>query len=377
LGHAAYAAGDGDDAPDSLAHVLAMLAGETPHRALRALRIVPLRAAVAPLLAIVTAKRLDDHTYDAVQALAAVPPRWSDVVGDVCRGLMGCAETARRHPWWDSLRAEALAALGGFGQRAAVPLLLQELTDPNPAVVHAAARSLQAILGPDRATARVVEIAAESSDAAPAAYAAALRWMDRDAAVEALEQLMTSGPPAHQDAAQALLSEIGGRMAFQKLRARTDALAQHAAALEQAEAKVQALFTRSMREAKFGYWLATVMDVVVFLLGIGLIALAAALIWQGGAPVLIALTGGGGGLAVLYTLFLANPRVRVVQSVDHLMVLKILFLGYLRQLHQTDQAYLRRLLDDNRPLDPEGVTHYAQLVGHTMREAIRHLRTLS
>jgi hypothetical protein len=48
--------------------------------------------------------------------------------------------------------------------------------------------------------------------------------------------------------------------------------------------------------------------------------------------------GGAGVLSILYTLLVARPRDQVRDAVDHLMYLKVVFLGYLRQLHITALA---------------------------------------
>ena len=82
--------------------------------------------------------------------------------------------------------------------------------------------------------------------------------------------------------------------------------------------------------------------------------------------------GGAGVLSILYTLLVARPRDQVRDAVDHLMYLKVVFLGYLRQLHQTDQAFTRRLLDEER-LPAAEVREFAEMVGVTMAGAIAQL----
>ena len=77
-------------------------------------------------------------------------------------------------------------------------------------------------------------------------------------------------------------------------------------------------------------------------------------------------------LSILYTLFVGRPRQQVRDAVDHLMYLKVVFLGYLRQLHQTDQAFTRRLLDEER-LPATEVREFAEMVGATMDGAIVQL----
>jgi len=77
-------------------------------------------------------------------------------------------------------------------------------------------------------------------------------------------------------------------------------------------------------------------------------------------------------LGIVYGILIANPRRQVREAVDHLMHLKIVFLGYLRQLHQADQAYTRRLLDDT-PISIQEVREFSKSVGETMDGATAQL----
>lgn len=115
------------------------------------------------------------------------------------------------------------------------------------------------------------------------------------------------------------------------------------------------------------------MDLIVFGLGVLLLAGSAtyALVssgsltsWAG-----VGAAGGVGVLGVLYGTLIAKPRRQIRESVDHLMGLKIMFLAYLRRLHQADQAYTRRMLDD-RPLNIEEVRWFSEVVGEIMASTI-------
>ena len=48
---------------------------------------------------------------------------------------------------------------------------------------------------------------------------------------------------------------------------------------------------------------------------------------------------------------------------------------HLRQLHQTDQAYTRRLLED-KPFPATEVTEFSKMVTYTMSEAVMQLSRL-
>ena len=84
----------------------------------------------------------------------------------------------------------------------------------------------------------------------------------------------------------------------------------------------------------------------------------------------VGLSSGVGVLGVIYGVLIAKPRRQVQESVDHLMQLKIVFLAYLRRLHQADQAYTRRLLDDE-PITIEDLKGFADIVGDIMDDTMK------
>lgn len=270
---------------------------------------------------------------------------------------------------------QALTSLGQLKVEATAPTVLRELRDDNPAIVREAARALEQILGVRVAVARMVESASSDRDLVTGS-AAALRWMDRDAVVRELEAVMMSGAPDAQEAAGNILSEIGGISAFEILRARKDASKRYLDVLQVAEDGVRAQFNDSIREARTGFKFATGMDLVVFFLGVGLLAWSAGVVlandgtldsWAG-----VGLTGSIGVLGVVYGTLIANPRRKVEQAVDHLMFLKVVFLSYLRQLHQVDQAYTQRMLE-NEPMDAEQLKQFSIMVRTIMSSSINIL----
>lgn len=346
--------------------------GDDTWYALRALRIVPLQATVPTLCEIVRGGIYSDATYDAVMALGMVPGDWGHATA-AAQALSATVVAMRGAPWKDGMRTGAITGLGNLKVESAAPLLVEELGDDNPAIVREAARSLERILGLGVAVTRVTEAAARSDEGGLVAYGRALRWLNREAVAEELEALMGAGAPRQQDAARALLAELGGAVAFQKLRARTDVMKQYSDVLEKAEEKIRELFETSVREAQRGFHLAVIMDVTVFAVGVLLLLGSAlyALLMQGDLSSWagVGLAGGTGVLGMVYGVLIANPRKQVRESVDHLMRVKMVFLAYLRRLHQADQAYARRLLDD-KPVTVEEVQGFSNTVGVIMDQTL-------
>lgn len=341
----------------------------------RALRIVYVPSAIKGLCEYIDKGKFSDSCYESIIALGQVPSDSLDFE-NVSQTLVNFIRKSRTYSYLDGMRTECIKSLGYLKVENAVFILIEELTDYNPAIIREAARALEKVLGIRTATARVLEAAGKTGQDNIEGFVNALRWMDRDSIVEELEAVMVSGSLDHQDVARTLLREIGGSAAYQKLKVRTRAMDEYTTVMKDSEKKIQNLFESSIREAHFGFKLATIMDTVVFFLGVVLIVISAALVlskdgtldnWAG-----IVLTGGGGVLGVIYGIFIAKPRRQVRESVDHLMRLKLIFLAYLRQLNQADQAYTWRLLEDKK-LTPQEVLEFSEIVGTTMRVATEQL----
>ncbi len=82
----------------------------------------------------------------------------------------------------------------------------------------------------------------------------------------------------------------------------------------------------------------------------------------------------GRNLGALYGRFLAKPREQVKASATHLAALKAIFLGYLRQLRQIDQTYVRRMHDDKAP-DSAEAKAFTTLLENVMNRALVQLGT--
>lgn len=343
---------------------------------LRALRFVPLldNDIINMACKIVDDGGYADHTFDAIAALGKLP--------SVCQQAEKASQTLMnylikfRWPMHEAMRIKAIIGLGNLGFERTASVLIEELADDSPAIVGHAARALEKVLGTHGATKRIFDVAVGSGAEFTTRYGNALLSLDRDIVAEELERMMLTGAEDAQEVARTLLSEVGGVQAFQRLNARTRAASRYIDVLAKAEEKVQDLFEKSLREAQQGFRMATIMDLIVFAIGVVLLGVSAGLClaregsltnWTG-----IALTGGMGVLGVLYGILISNPRRQIRESVDHLMYLKVVFLAYLRQLHQTDQAYTRRLLEDKSML-PGEVSEFSKMVATILSDSVLHL----
>ena len=61
----------------------------------------------------------------------------------------------------------------------------------------------------------------------------------------------------------------------------------------------------------------------------------------------VGISSGTGFLSVVYSLFINKPSRKIRKNTNHLMRLKVIFLGYLRELTQMDQSFSKNLMDND------------------------------
>ena len=245
------------DARDSVMDALTSDDTDRQWLALRALRVMPVSGTEDAIVTILERDSYGSVNYQAVVALGAEAPDSRQAAETAALALQGLVVGKRNDLMWTEARTRALNGLGRLGVQASAPVLVDALVDGNPATVREAAIALEAVLGADRAVDRVVEAAAGADIVPISAYAQGLRWMQRIAVVERLEQNVVSGHGEAVDAAHELLTELGGMAAFKKLQARTKSMERYADVLEQAEQTVRQQFDNSVADARHGYKIAT------------------------------------------------------------------------------------------------------------------------
>jgi hypothetical protein len=137
---------------------------------------------------------------------------------------------------------------------------------------------------------------------------------------------------------------------------------------------VRALFEAAVRQARLGLTLSASMDLVVFYLGVLLLAGGAAGILLGtGAGIQGAMIVGGVGiLGILYALLVGRARRQIGQATAEMVRLQVVFLAYLRQLRQIDEAFVRRLLDDAE-FSASEVREFQQMISTTMDATLEEI----
>jgi hypothetical protein len=344
---------------------------------LRALRFVYLRFALEPVAEIVNSaakkRTFSDVTFDSIVALGNVPHDAAEA-SVAANALINIITRSREFQYWDVMRIRAIESLGNLRVNHTAALLLDEVTDLNPAIVKEAVQALERVLDAETMTARILERV--TKDQKPEAmlplYADALRFLSDDKpSVNKLESAMASGPLETREYARRLLSEMGGSYAVDKLTAQAQGAQRYLEILDDSDKKLGEMFEDTLKEARRGFHIVTLMDATLFVVGLIMLGLAIALA-TADKTLIATLTASGGIISALYGRFFAKPREQVEASVTHLAVMKTIFLGYLRQLRQIDQTYARRMLDEKTP-DAVEVRVFTGLVESVMSSVLTQL----
>jgi hypothetical protein len=359
------------------------------HNALRALRIIPLHGRFErkdlfdDIARVVSEGRATDSAYSAVHALGMLSPDCKRLE-EAAQVLVSFIVYYRRSQLHDGLRSRALVSLGNLKNGIAVPTVLNELVDHNPAITRDAARALQSILGVPTAVARVVEEAAKTDEPEyRRRYARGLRYMmPEDQVVDALEEVMLSGKQDLRRVAEDLLSRVGGVAAFEKLRVRRKIMDEYWQIMSTSQQDVQKLFDASLKEAQDGYKLMMDADKLRYHLGLAVVGFVLVLIGigylilsdQSATDALIAgLTSLIGGFMVFwFERMIDKPRRLMQDNIARIMRQKAVYLAYLRQLYQIDQAYALEILSEDHVTLAES-SYFNKAVSMTMDVAVQSL----
>lgn len=175
----------------------------------------------------------------------------------------------------------------------------------------------------------------------------ALRHIDIDLAAKALRDVLGSPDSKMSSRAYDLLTMLGGQTATQILMGeRTKALDRYTVILTNADNDVQEHFKQLIFQARAAFWFSMAMHTIVFIIGVGVLIGSLVLAFQGGLNTVTAWVGGGvGTAAIVLTTFYRNPLQNVRGSLNSLMQVDVVFLGFVRQINQIDATFKHMFLE--------------------------------
>jgi HEAT repeat protein len=204
-------------------------------------------------------------------------------------------------------------------------------------------------------------------------YIEALREIDSKLAAQVLSEYLLHPDPDRTKRAARALTELGGEAASRTLQAqRAIAVNTYTKLLGEADDRIMQQFESLMRRAQMAFTMSMGMHGIIFFLGIvTLVASIYTALGQGFEGYLRFIGGVGsiGSLGVLVFLFYRDPLKNIRSSVNNLVKVNVVFLGYIRRINQIDATF-KQLFFDTAGFDIEKmqstVAEIEEAVGETL-----------
>ena len=309
------------------------------------LKMKPLRAAVEKRFIPTLVKIAGDPNvyldtrWDCIQALATF--RQTKIVA------AHLAELLMKDPN-STLRRYYLEALVALKEPAeSKTALLRAVEDEDAQIRLDAASALTQLFEAKQSIAMVVPLAL-TSEKNTRLLVDALRNIDSDLAATALRDALGNPDTKVSTRANDLLTLLGGQTAAQILMSeRTKALDKYTSILNGADDEVRKHFGQLISQARAAFWFSMAMHMIVFIIGVGVLISGLVLAFRGGSNSLATWVGGVGvGTAtIVLTTFYRNPLSNVRTSLNALMQVDVIFLGYVRQINQIDATFKHMFLE--------------------------------
>ena len=283
-----------------------------------------------------------DTRWEAIQALGSFNHRKSEVAKQ-----LGDLLSRDGDP---TLRRFYLEALRNLNQPdESQNALLKAVEDSDAQIRLDAADALKTLLGAEKSVQLLLPSALER-EKDTGRLVDALRYVDRDLAAKAIRDALGNPDTKVSTRANQLLTELGGQAAAQILmNERAKALDNYTDILSDADKDVRDHFKDLMSQAKMSFWLSMVMHTIVFAIGVSTLIASLSIAFGKGPDEVSTWIGVGGAgasaLAILLSAFYQSPLKNVRGSLNALMQVDVVFLGYVRQINQIDATFKHMFLD--------------------------------
>ena len=283
-----------------------------------------------------------DTRWEAIQALASFQQQKNLAADHLGKLLINDKDQTLRRFY-----LEALIKLDQPSESQTA--LLTAIEDADAQIRLDAANALKKMLGAEKSIQLLLPRALER-DQNTALLVDGLRHIDPSLAAKEIRDALSNPDTRVSTRANQLLTELGGQAAAQILmNERAKALASYTQILTDADNDVRVHFKELMSQAKFAFWLSLAMHIVVFVIGVWILIASLSLALDRGLSTLSTWIGvggaGAGALAILLSAFYRNPLKNVRGSLNELMQVDVVFLGYVRQINQIDATFKHMFLD--------------------------------
>lgn len=206
----------------------------------------------------------------------------------------------------------------------------------------------------------------------------ALRVIDppeAETASKVLSNYISNDDVSVKRRAEHALKLLGGEKAVQTLaNQRSEVLRAYTLLLSKADEPIQELFKETMKQARQSFLISQIMSIVVFAVGIGAIIAGLWFAFASGTESVNFVFGAGtsivGVIAVLLDLMVRDPHQRVQEATSVLLRIKVIFLGYLRQIHQIDATFKHEFIEGGREFGQKDVEQTTRLIDSVMKDTM-------
>lgn len=227
--------------------------------------------------------------------------------------------------------------------------LLKAIEDADAQIRLDAASALAKMVGVEKSIKLLLPLAL-GREKDTALLVDALRHIDPDLAAGEIREALSNPDVNVSTRAYQLLTMLGGQAAAQILmNERAKALDKYTDILSNADEDVRKHFRELMSQAKVSFWIGLGMHFTVFAIGVWALINSLLLAFRGGLGAVSTWIGVGGvgasALVILLSAFYRNPLRNVRSSLNSLMQVDVIFLGYVRQINQIDATFKHMFLD--------------------------------
>jgi HEAT repeat protein len=212
----------------------------------------------------------------------------------------------------------------------------------------------------------------------------ALRAIDPDgeAAATVLTRYLNSDDLSVKQRAEHALKLVGGEKAVQTLMGqKSEVLKAYNDLLAKADEPIQELFKETMRQAQRSFSTSQGMSVTIFIIGVGVLIAGLYVAFTAGQDGIQRIFGAGtslvGVIAVLLDLLFRDPHKRVQEATSVLLRIKVIFLGYVRQIHQVDATFKHEFIEGGKEFGisevKDTVKQITDVMNNTMNMIDLHL----
>ena len=206
----------------------------------------------------------------------------------------------------------------------------------------------------------------------------ALRVIDppeAEAAATVLSKYLFSEDVSVKQRAEHALRLVGGEKAVQTLMGqKSEVLRTYNDLLARADEPIQALFRETMRQAQRSFNISQGMSVTVFIIGVGALIAGLYVAFTAGQDGIQRIFGAGtsivGIIAVVLDMMLRDPHKRVQEATSVLLRTKVIFLGYVRQIHQVDATFKHEFIEGGKDFGVKDVQDTIKQISDVMKNTM-------